>query len=328
MTVCRRNYFVRSIELTIVVWLLIVSTFSILGVTHNTPHLKPSASAAADLPMLFRGSQPAVEVMVNGQGPFLFAIDTGATDEARVDSSLVARLELRVSGTSTHSDGSNKKTKLGIVRLDSLSVGGLEFRNVKAATRDYNRLNLPHIDGILAFDLFHGHLLTLDYPAKCVRFWRGELPAVDGGEVLPLKRVHSHPAVELTIGSRKVAAEIDSGNVAHSFLFPASLVERLSLATEPTSIGKAKTITNELEIMEAQLRDNVRLGKYEFTQPLISFPAPFPFANIGNRFLNQFAITFDQKNNRVRFVRPGNDKRNSTGTQQQFGNQGAESVRD
>jgi hypothetical protein len=293
-----------------VVLLLIVSTLPILGVTQNTPKIKSSASAAADVPMLFRGSEPAVEVMVNGQGPFLFAIDTGATDEARVDSSLVARLGLRVSGTSTHSDGSNKKTQLGTVRLDSLSVGGLEFRDVKVGLRDYNRVNLPPIDGLLAFDLFHDYLLTLDYPARRVRVERGELPAVDAGEILPLKRVHHHPAVEITIGSQKVTAEIDSGNVAHSFLFPASLVERLSLATKPGTIGKAKTITNEFELMEAQLKNNIRLGKYEFTQPWISFPAPFPFANIGSPFLNQFAITFDQKNNRVRFVRPGNDERN------------------
>ena len=287
--------------------LLMAFTFPILGATQNTlTKIEPSASSAADLPMLFRGPEPAIEVMVNGQGPFLFAIDTGATDEARVDSSLVARLGLRVSGTDTHSDGSNKKTKLGIVRLDSLSVGPVEFRNVKAATRDYNRPTLPHIDGLLTFDLFHDYLLTLDYPARRVRLERGELPPVDGGEILPMKRVHNHQAVELTIGSQRVIAEIDSGNVVHSFLFPSSLVEKLSLATKPISIGKGQTMTNEFEMLEAQLNTNVRMGKYEFTQPLISFPAPIPFANIGSKFLNQFVITFDQKNKRVRFIRPGN----------------------
>ena len=136
----------------------------------------------------------------------------------------------------------------------------------------------------------------------------GQLPVVDGGEVLPLKRVHEHPAVELTIGNQKVAAEIDTGNVGHGFLFPASLVEKLALASKPATIGQARTITSEFEIMEARLKDDIRLGKYEFKGPLISFPAPFPFANIGSKFLNQFAITFDQKKNRVRFVRPGKDE--------------------
>ncbi len=37
----------------------------------------------ADVPMLFRGTMPVVEVTVNGQGKFLFAIDTGAQGMAR-----------------------------------------------------------------------------------------------------------------------------------------------------------------------------------------------------------------------------------------------------
>ena len=291
--------------------LFIVLTCPVLVVTQNTPEIRSSTSTVADLPMLFRGPEPAVEVMVNGQGPFLFAIDTGATDEARVDSSLVERLGLRVIGTDTGNDGSGKNTiKVGVVRLDSLSVGLLEFHKVKAATRDYNRVNLPHIDGILAFDLFHDYLFTLDYPAMRVRLERGELPKADGAKILRLKRVHSHPAVEITIGSQKVIAEIDSGNVVSGFLFPAALVEGLSLATKPLSFGKASTITNEVELKEAQLNSNIRLGKYEFTQPVISFPAPFPFTNVGSKLLNQFAITFDQKNNRVRFVRHDINERN------------------
>ena len=277
----------------------------------QTPGLKSPTSTVVDLPMLFRGPEPAVEVMVNGQGPFLFAIDTGATDEARVDSSLVERLGLRIIGTDTGNDGSGKDTiRVGVVRLNSLSVGGLAFHNVNAATRDFNRLNLPHIDGILTFDLFRDYLFTLDYPAKRVRLERGELPKADGAEILRLKRVHSHPAVDIMIGSERVTAEIDSGNVGHEFLFPASLVEKLSLATKPVSIGKARTITHEFELKEARLKANIRLGKYEFTQPLISFPAPFPFANIGSKLLNQFAITFDQKNDRVRFVRHDINERN------------------
>jgi len=289
----------------------IVMACSTQVLAQNAPKRESSTSTVADLPMLFRGPEPAIEVMVNGQGPFLFAIDTGGTDEARVDSSLVERLGLRITGTDTGNDGSGKNTiKVGTVQMDSLTVGGLKFRNVKAGTRDYNRVNLPHIDGILTFDLFHDYLLTLDYPAKRVRLERGKLPKADGAEILRLKRIHSHPAVGIMIGSERVAAEIDSGNIGHEFLFPASLVEKLSLATKPVSIGKARTVTHEFKLKEARLKANIHLGKYEFTQPLISFPAPFPFANIGSKLLNQFAITFDQKNDRVRFVRHDINERN------------------
>ncbi|HMB82290.1 MAG TPA: retropepsin-like aspartic protease [Vicinamibacterales bacterium] len=263
-----------------------------------------SSPALVDLPMRFRGPEPAVEVMVNGQGPFLFAIDTGATDDARVDASLVERLGLRVSGTDHVGDGSAaKKLRVGTVRLDSLTVGTLTFHHVKASTRDFNTLGLPRIDGLLTFDLFRDLLLTLDYPGQRVRLEQGELPAADGKGILQLRRVHGHPAVDLTIGSERVRAELDSGNVGDGFLFPGPVVARLSLATEPVDAGTGRTVTSVFSLKSAQLRENIRFGAFEFTQPRIVFPAPFPFADIGSRILNQFAVTFDQKHDRVRFVR-------------------------
>jgi hypothetical protein len=71
-----------------------------------------AAQGVIDVPMLFRGPEPAVEVMVNGRGPFLFAIDTGATDDARIDSSLIEKLGLRVSGTDMVGDGSSAANSL------------------------------------------------------------------------------------------------------------------------------------------------------------------------------------------------------------------------
>jgi hypothetical protein len=264
---------------------------------------KPLSPAVVDLPMLFRGPEPAVEVIVNGKGPFLFAIDTGATDKARVDSSLLQVLGLHTTGTDIGDDGSGKNTiRVGTVLLDSLRVGGLEFRHIKAGTRDFNKIGLPHIDGLLTFDLFRDSLFTLDYPSKRVRLEPGELPGADGGEILALQRVHGHPAVEIMIGRERVVAELDSGNVAEGFLFPSSLAGRLSLATPPVNVGKGRTITHEFDLKEAQLVANIRLGGFEFTHPRITFPAPFPFPNIGSRVLSQFAITFDQKRKRVRFI--------------------------
>ena len=46
------------------------------------------------LPMRRYGHLPAVEVMVDGKGPFLFAIDTGAAGTARIDAALAAKLGL------------------------------------------------------------------------------------------------------------------------------------------------------------------------------------------------------------------------------------------
>jgi hypothetical protein len=160
-----------------VVRLLIVLALPTAVVVQDAATMSPSSLALEDLPMLFRGPEPAVEVMVNGRGPFLFAIDTGGTDKARVYSSLLHLLGLPVSGTDHVGDGSGRSTRrVGTVRLDSVSVGALEFRRVKASTRDFNTLGLLHIDGILTFDLFRDFLLTLDYPFQGSGWRAGDPP--------------------------------------------------------------------------------------------------------------------------------------------------------
>ncbi|HEX8187685.1 MAG TPA: aspartyl protease family protein [Pyrinomonadaceae bacterium] len=260
---------------------------------------------AVDVPMLFRGPMPAVEVMVNGQGPFLFAIDTGGGGQARVDSSLVERLKLPVVGQVRAGDGSgNSVRSVNLVELDTLALGGVEFRKVRAGSRDYNASpNLPRVDGILGFGLFADYLLTLDFPAKRVRLERGGLPRADGAEVLSFESTRGVPVVELGVGARKVRAHLDTGNTVGGFVLPTSLVEKLTTAGAPVTVGRARTVTSDVEIREVRLKDSIRLGRFEFAEPTVVYPALGDAANVGSKVLREFSLTFDQKNGSVRLRR-------------------------
>jgi hypothetical protein len=266
----------------------------------------PAANAhAVEVPMLFRGVMPAVEVMVNGQGPFLFAIDTAAQGGARVDSSLAEKLKLQPAGQVRASDGSGRNVRsLDVFVLDSITLGGVQFKGVRAASRNYNTSpGAPRIDGILGFNLFSDYLLTLDFPAGRVRLERGELPGADGAEVLSFENPQGAPVVELIVGGHKLKARIDSGNTVGGFVLPTALVEKLTLAAPPVTVGKARTVSNEVEIKEARLKESIRLGRFEFASPTIVFPALSDDANIGSKVLREFSLTFDQKNRRLRLKR-------------------------
>lgn len=257
--------------------------------------------ASVDLPMKMRGLMPAVEVMVNGKGPFLFAIDTGAQGLARIDSSLVKQLGLKVSGQAQASDGSGQNSRtLDTVKLDSIKVGDVEFREVEVITRDYNTSpNLPKIDGILGFDLFAEYLLTLDFPAKRVRVESGELPKANEANIINFENPNGIAIVELLVGNQKVKAHIDSGNLVGGFILPTTVVEKSNLASQPVVVGRARTVSNEVEIKQVRLKDTIRLGSFEFTEPTVSFPA-LSNANIGALMMQNFVLTFDQKNKRVK----------------------------
>ena len=266
--------------------------------------ISAQGSTAVDVPMLSRGPQPAVEVMINGKGPFLFAIDTGAGLQADIDPALVSQLKLQTNGKVRAGDPSGQNAReFDTVLIGSISLGGAEFRNVTAMTREQRALpNYPKVNGLLGFSLFAEYLFTLDYPGKRVHLDRGALAANDS-DILSFEMPHGIPVVELAVGNFKVKAHIDSGNMMGGFILPTALVEKLSLASSPVTVGRARTVSNEIEIKEVRLRDSIKLGRFEFAQPTITFPTFAEDVNIGSKILREFALTFDQKNKRIKLRR-------------------------
>lgn len=258
-----------------------------------------------EIPMRLEGGMPAIEVMVNGQGPFLFGLDTGAQGGSRIDSSLVEKLKLKSSGQVQATDGSGRNPQsVETVKLDSVAIGGLRFTDVDAGSRNFKNSPRPiKVDGIIGLSLFSDYLVTLDFPAKVLRFERGELPRADGAEILDYQSERGIPRVELMVGSTKIDAHLDSGNSIGEFVLPAAFVEKLTQASEPKVVGRARSASGDMEIKRVQIKETVRLGRHEFPEATITFPSLGEIGNVGAKVLTQFAITFDQQHHRVRLTR-------------------------
>ncbi|MDT4966186.1 MAG: hypothetical protein QOJ64_923 [Acidobacteriota bacterium] len=259
-----------------------------------------------DVPINFRGPMPVLEVMINGKGPFLFTFDTGAGLQADFDPALVAQLKLQTNGKVRGGDPSGRNAQeYDTVAVDSIALGNVEFRNVTAISRRRRMsLNAPKVDGILGFSLFKEYLFTLDFPGKRLRLEHSELPEANGLDILNFDDPRHVPVIDLAVGRTRIKADIDSGNMMGGFVLPESLVNKLSLMSKPVTVGRAQTVNNEIEIKQAKLSDPIKFGRFEFSQPLITFPAIAEVANIGLVILQDFVLSFDQKNKRVRLERP------------------------
>ena len=271
---------------------------------------RPRSQQVAVAPMQMRGWMPVIEVKLNGQGPFPFMIDTGAGMQADIDPSVAAKLKLQANGRALNGDPSGENDReVETTTIDSITLGrgrdrgAVEFRNVTAVVRPQKiTKDYPDVDGILGFPLFSDYLLTLDYPAMQVRLARGALPGPNGGDVLSFEIENRIPVIELAIGKIRVRAHLDSGNFVAGFILPEEIVEQLQLLSQPTMIGGARSVTNRVELKQAQLRDPIRIGQFEFPQPTITFPAPSE-TNVGFKVLRDFVLTLDQKNRRVKLER-------------------------
>ncbi len=259
-----------------------------------------------EIPLQTGEALRTVEVMVNGQGPFVFGFDTGAQADPRLDVSLVEKLKLKSTGQVQATDPSRRSFQASeTYKVDSIAVGGLRLTDVTVIGRNFQNSPRPlKVDGVLGLNAFADYLVTLDFPAGKLRLEKGELPKADGAEVLDYKNDAGIVVVELSVGDKKIKARLDTGNAIGAFVLPTVFAEKLNFAGEPRVVGRARSATGETEIKQVQLKDVIKLGRHEFTDATIVFPALGDLGNVGLKALSQFVITFDQKNERVRLTRP------------------------
>src|SRR4051812_38063157 len=197
-------------------------------------------ASPVEIPIQASEGMPTVEVMVNGEGPFIFGFDTGAQAGPRIDVSLVEKLKLKATGQVQAIDPSGRNPQTSeTFKLDSISIGKLQFAGVTVASRNYkNSPRALKVDGILGLDLFAEYLVTLDFPARKLRLEKGTLPAADGRDVLNYRNEAGIAQVELSVGEKKIKAHLDSGNAIGSFVFPTAFVEKLNVTGEPRVVGR------------------------------------------------------------------------------------------
>ena len=185
--------------------------------------------------MELRHNMPFVQVMVNGKGPFTFSIDTGTGGEALVTPELIKQLNLPVTGEMQVGDPSGlNPQKTLTVKVQSLSVAGVEFHDVQAVQfRPSPREG--QCDGILGFVLFRKYLLTLDYPQQQLLVSNGKLTPDGGDRVIPFTMPNDVPVIQLSVGTQKIDAHLDSRGVALSF--PEKFAQDLEVCLRPRSFG-------------------------------------------------------------------------------------------
>jgi len=98
-------------------------------------------------------------VVVNGEGPYPFVIDTAADESAVYN--WFATAHAMPNGRSSEISGATGTQTETTTRLDSLSLDGQEIRNLEAGTAP-DRADGARLAGIVGVDLMTGHLAVLD----------------------------------------------------------------------------------------------------------------------------------------------------------------------
>ncbi len=261
-------------------------------------------SAAADalfsIPFRTIDGRIYVEARVNGQGPFVFAVDTGASGMGRADARLVTGLVLPVHGSGETSDGV-ASARVDTVHLASLELGDLVRRDLEVITRDYaSRMSAEAgFDGIIGRDFFGDGLLIIDYPSRTLRFTRKAGLTQGAPGVLAYERAFRVPA---TIGGVAAEANLDTGaNVA--FVLPKALFDRVDGG--PVAAAKEGRLMNStVDTGRATVAGPFRIGGAELSNVEVRVSESYPELLAGAHALQHFALLIDQRTKAVALCPP------------------------
>ncbi|MEW5975124.1 MAG: aspartyl protease family protein [Acidobacteriota bacterium] len=104
-----------------------------------------------------------VEGFVNGEGPFRFLVDTGATSTV-LSEALLKELKIPSLATATvKCVGGDGTIRTQMSRLDRFKLGDLEIKDLPVASFD-NTIFAELIDGVVSTADLSRFLITLDYP--------------------------------------------------------------------------------------------------------------------------------------------------------------------
>ncbi|MGH9870312.1 MAG: aspartyl protease family protein [Candidatus Polarisedimenticolia bacterium] len=262
--------------------------------------------AFAETPMDLRFGKPAIELKLNGRGPWWFLLDSGAAPNLIVDEDLAVELGLPVVGEDAVGDPTNPHAiPVKKVRVDRVEALGQVLDGVEALSWDrplYRGDDRPR--GVLGLGLFgDGMLVTLDYPAGRVRLEKGELPLPDGITVLEAPLEHGIPQVRIDVAGKPYTAHLDTGSTGFLSM-PLALSKELPLAGGLTEVGRAHSVNREYIVYAAPLAGSFKLGALTVENPTVHFMESF-HPNVGTDLLRNLAITIDRKNQRLRVVSDG-----------------------
>lgn len=242
-----------------------------------------AAAETADVPT---GLDPAlrltVPVMINGQGPFQFVVDTGA-DRTVISEELASKLGLPQSGTARlHAMGGSARVRL--VRIGSVQVSNNIAKHVQAAALPRRNVGA---DGLLGIDSLKNQRIVIDFESNTMRVE----PADTVEEVVPgdsdlivvtaKTRLGQLVMVDADANGQKIWVVVDTGaqnSIANTRL--KSLLVKRAPETEIKSISMLDVLGRTTPA-EYTIVGKLRIGGLSMGNAAIAFADAHPFKLFG-----------------------------------------------
>lgn len=254
-------------------------------------------AGVADVPLSKAGAFYFIDVKMNGR-PFRFTLETGANFFG------ISPRAAKALGLKADTIEVMPGQRSAVAAVDSLTMDGVSFHGLTARVTPL--FDATDFDGIISVSVLRDLLVTIDLASSRLRLERGSLSAPNGRDIVPIAGRDRGGRVDVLIdlGGLEVPAVLDSRSFL-PIIIPDSLESSLRLGDAPRPAGSALgPMLGSFTLRGAHLAGDLRVGEFTFQRPGILL-RDRPGAVLGVTFMEQFAITLDQRSRRVRFARAG-----------------------
>lgn len=251
---------------------------------------------------------PIIQASINGEGPFPFFLDSGAAGIV-LNETFAQELALKIIGTQQVIDmARGAAIDSDLVSLEQIEIGGAVFTGLSALSSNRTGIHGSSGDaprGIIGLSTFANCLFTIDYPGGELLIEDGQLPQADGQSILNYESDADSPMPIFTVdvAGTQYPAHIDSGG-SSGITLPYNQIDSLPLEGKPAVVGQARSASGSFEVYGSKLNGTITLGAYSWASPQVMFVPKIQWVHFGTGALKRFVITWDQQNQRVRFVDP------------------------
>ena len=252
----------------------------------------PGNSVTCRFQELGGSSIPVVPVYVNGQGPFLFVLDTGSTGLMLSPKTLSSIGSAPPVGKRISLITPAGTQSIGPLRhISKITLGTAKFYNVNTTVFNLDGLTTifgQEIAGVLGLRVFAGCRLTINYPDRIIAMesLKDVQPlSMSGEDLLRLKTVGKDlVAIPLRINKQTIWCMIDSG-LDQGISVPNTIAADLPLANEPVRVPfSTMTFLGVIPYSMARVKASATIGEHELVNPTLAIKGKRPGFSGGTTF--------------------------------------------
>ncbi len=281
------------ITLFVLPLLLISSTF--MG---GTQKARATTTERAEIPVDLSTGRFRIDAQVNGGAPTKIAFDTGAQGMV-VPRSLVGYYKLPVVGEALMgSPYGNEPVKVDVVRLDSLTVGGVAATALDAIVMEDGVM--PGLEPLIIIGgaQFPDKVIGIDFANRQLTL--SDTVPDDKGKWQTLDE-RGLPAGSISYAGKSFPLHIDSGNPGLLNL-PEAMAPLLGVKEPMAEIGQIRTVDRTIPLKAGTANAKVDISGMSVLLGTVTF-ADIPSANIGIKGLKPFRMVIDNPRRRWRLER-------------------------